>query len=519
MIRDRRRQEEGAIAVVVAIVVALVLIPVAAFALDLGTSYTLGSAVQRAADAAATAGAEELARQQRISGTTQAAAIAAARTVAVDVLCHDPLLRPGTPGASGPAGFAAAACAADSRGWASDLDTDPRAPSDLRRHPNGEIEFYTGVVSPSTHTFSTGQRVTGSTTTLVSGIRVVTPPATVPYGLAGAFGVPSGVRQSWATAQLLTVLPARDDDGTPGGASGANLQLYLTPADVATIPAGRTVAWCARSAPRESWDTGSGVESNHPSGVCDVAAAPTLYPSVARGYLTADSAAHRLVVPGSTVQLQPQVWPNVARLRDLRPGLLGTGGRLVQSGCPGGNGAQTGGYSGVESAFLADFVNPRVGSAGALKSLILAGTAPTGSQEGWLSPDILRCGRLAVVPVLGGVPTPPPQNGITTTTVSVSSLRLVWLDNVFAEGDPTPIAAKACLQRGLYWENPYTAGYCPPRDDTDAPLRAITGYLLDPRLLPATVTGPGAAHTAAYLGSGLPATVRLVRDLSDPPAT
>jgi hypothetical protein len=104
-------------------------------------------------------------------------------------------------------------------------------------------------------------------------------------------------------------------------------------------------------------------------------------------------------------------------------------------------------------------------------------------------------------------------------------VRLLWLDGVFSSGDTTPIAGttsvggQKCLQRGFYWENAYDAGVCPARDETNAPLRAITGYPVDPRLLPATVSGAAAANTLHYVGSGLPATVRLVRDPSDPPAT
>lgn len=516
MTRVGKRREEGAVAVVVSIVLTLVLIPVAAFALDLGTSYTLGSAVQRAADAAATAGAQELARQQR-TGAGQAVAMDRARTVAIDVLCHDPVLQPRT---SGTAGFAAAACAPAGRGWATDQDADPNAPADLTRHPNGEIEFYTGAPTDSTHTFAAGQRVSGSTTTVVAGIRVVTPPATVPYGLAGTFGETHGVRQSWATAQLLTVLPARD--WNPRTGQGGNLQLYATAADVAPTPT-RRVGWCARSGPRESWDTGSG-ESNHPTGVCDVAASPLLYPSVPHGYLTADSSAHKVIVQGGTVQLAPQVWPAVARVRDLRAGLLGSGGRLVQSGCRGGNGEQSGGYPGVEAAHLADFVQMSVGSADALRTFVLSGAAAaTPDHWGWLSPDILRCGRLAVLPVLDPVQTPPNRYGLTTTTYSVASLRLVWIDNTFAGNESAAAAiataAGGCLQRGLYWENVNNVGWCPNRNETDAPLRAITGYVLDPRLLPTLVSGQAAANTAPYLASGLPAAVRLVRDQSDPPAT
>jgi hypothetical protein len=510
MARGDDRHDRGAVAVVVALVVTLVLIPVAALALDLGSSYTFAAALQRAADAAAEAGAQELARQQRLTpAVTQAVAIQAATTVAIDVLCHDPLLNPGPPDGAGiPQGPWYPVCVSGGRGWASDRDVDPLDPNG---HPNGEIEFYTGPPS-SSHLFSVGQLVTGGGTGLVDGIRVVTPPATVRYAFAPLFGVSSGAVQRAASAELRTVLPVQ-----------GYLPFYTTAAEVAP---GRSGAWCARSAPYRSWwltstAPPSGAQSVHPAGIaCDDS--PTT--AAPRGYLTG-------VVPGTPIQpgdqvaLAPQVWPDVARLRTLTPMFFGTSGRLTQPGCPGGNGASTGGYPGVESAHLADFADSRIGPADALQNAILAGTAIDPTQQGWLLPSILDCGRLGVLPVVAGVPatgmsTPPPLG--TPGPLTVVGLRLVWLDSSFSETDPAPIATASapgsgCLSRGFYWENPYTAGYCPAQDDIDAPLRAVTGYVLDPTLLPATVTAADATNTTSYLASGLPATVRLARDVGDPP--
>ncbi|HEY6794457.1 MAG TPA: pilus assembly protein TadG-related protein [Kineosporiaceae bacterium] len=514
--RERRRERDaGAAAVVVALVVTLVLLPVAALAVDLGSSYTVAAALQRAADAASVAGAEELARQQRlVPAVSQSAAIAAATAVAVDVLCHDPTLNHGPPDPTGvPRGAWYGRCTGSGRGWASDRDT---ADDDPTAHPNGEIEFYAGSPSLSTGSYATSQRVDGSTAALVSGIRVVTPPATVRYGFAALFGRAAGTLQRAASAELLTVLPARDYNWQTG--RGTNTRLYLTRADLVPQGGGGPTAWCSRSAPRESWQISWSAESNHPTGVCD----PASHPSVPRGLLAA-SAATTPLTPNLTAQLplEDQVWPAVSRMRELTPGLFGARGRLIGSSC--GSSASTGGYSGVESAFLADFVNTQVGSAAALKTFVLSGAAPGPGQEGWLAPDILRCGRLAVVPVLSSVQAPPPTLGLTSGSSAVSAVRLVWLDNVFSDGDAAPIASTTsptglkCFQRGFYWENAYTVGYCPPQDDVNGPLRAVTGYLLDPRLLPATVSGRAAANAAPYVGSGLPATVRLLPDVSDPP--
>jgi hypothetical protein len=348
----------------------------------------------------------------------------------------------------------------------------------------------------------------------------------VSYGFASLFGRPAGTVQRAATAQLRSVLPARDYNWETSPSANtqlhrANTRLYLTEADLVPQAAGRPTAWCARSGPRESWRIRSSLESGHPAGVCD----PAVYPAVPRGLLAAGAATSPLT-PGltSVLPLEAQMRPAVSRMRELTPALFGSAGRLTRPGCPGGNTASTGGYPGIESGYLSGLVNPRVGPASGLKSLVLGGSAPGPDQEGWLSPGILGCGRLALVPVLDGVPAPP-LAGLGTGPYPVGAVRLVWLDNVFSEGDPAPIATAAttdgrsCLQRGFYWENASRTGYCPARDETNAPLRAITGYILDPRLLPATVSGPAAVNAVQYLGSGLPVTVRLIRDLSDPPAT
>jgi hypothetical protein len=133
---------------------------------------------------------------------------------------------------------------------------------------------------------------------------------------------------------------------------------------------------------------------------------------------------------------------------------------------------------------------------------------------------VLRCGRLAVVPVLDATAlSPPPPNGTTTLTYPVSQLRLVWLDDRLYSSEPVDDrAAKIlsgnadCLKRGFYWADPDDPRYC--RTD----LRAYTGYVLNPRLLPATVSDTDATNVLdRFVGSGLPVTVRLLRDVADPP--
>jgi hypothetical protein len=155
-------------------------------------------------------------------------------------------------------------------------------------------------------------------------------------------------------------------------------------------------------------------------------------------------------------------------------------GRLVAKPCPGpGQNAPSttriGNYSGVEAAHLGNF-----------------------QREGRLDPAILQCGRLAVIARVDS-----------RVTWRVQDYRLLWLDSQVTEGDP---AQTGCLHRGLlmatYW------GWC-----SGTSLRAVTGYILDPRLLPATIAGQDAANALDhFVGAGMPATARLIRDAADPPA-
>ena len=122
-----------------------------------------------------------------------------------------------------------------------------------------------------------------------------------------------------------------------------------------------------------------------------------------------------------------------------------------------------------------------------------------------------------VPPVLTNVPNPLPVDGLTdgALTYPVLGLRLVWLDDRLWEGEPSAerVAWGPCLERGFYWADPSYSATC--RTD----LRAYTGYVLDPRLLPAIVGGKDATNALdRFIGSGMPATVRLLRDVDDPPA-
>jgi hypothetical protein len=89
---------------------------------------------------------------------------------------------------------------------------------------------------------------------------------------------------------------------------------------------------------------------------------------------------------------------------------------------------------------------------------------------------------------------------------------LIWLDDRLWSTDTQPVSTGSCLSRGFYWADPDYPTIC--RND----LRAYTGYVLDPLLLPATVSDTDAANALdEFVGSGLPVTIRLLRDVSDPP--
>ncbi|HEX2808576.1 MAG TPA: pilus assembly protein TadG-related protein, partial [Kineosporiaceae bacterium] len=359
-------------AVIVSLTVVAVLIPTSALAVDLGNVYVRTASLQRAADEAARAGAVALARQQNAGGSASQA-MDAARTAAVDVLCHDPSLNRDSDGDGSGDGPWHAICAGGSA-WTNDDD-----PS------NGEVQFYAGAPSAD-HVYSS--LPVSTTSGLVSGIRVRTPPSRVEYGLASAIPgqAPHTDPQRSATATLRTVLP-----------KFGFLPLFAIP--------DQTGGFCIRSAPRTIWNP------THPTGACELAApvavaargylavprtisseAPTVVWNTARGF-----DADHLPLRDQSIALAPQVTQS-ALVRDLSPGLFGSTstfsgtGRLTSGNCPAGTATVSGGHAGVEGAHLADFVDTRHGGADALRDQVLDGPPATPSQSGWLDPRILRCG-------------------------------------------------------------------------------------------------------------------------------
>ncbi|MDQ1287414.1 MAG: Tad protein [Actinomycetota bacterium] len=493
----RRENDRGTVVVVVALVVVLVLLPAAALALDLRAVYGREGLLQQAADRAATAGAAELAvRQRDHPGSANAldpvSGMDAARAKAVSALCVDSVA----------AGWTTA-CGGD-HAWAGDGDK-----------ANGEVSFYFGKPSAG-HLFDATQSADDATAgVLVSGIRVVTPPSRVTFGIGAAFTADHVETTRASTAGLFTVLPAK-----------GFLPMFLRP--------GEHGGFCTRSAPASA----SAWASSSPGGAA-------CSPAAARGVLAAgrtDAAQNaaavawnaatgfdqeHLPLPGRTATLQPQFYVPpygyaVSPVSSLAPGLFGGAGsagappRLGSGSCRGGHDTTSGPRTGLESADLASFLLPAAGDRNAFRALVRAGTRPAGTEQGWLDPAVLRCGRLAVVPVLGGLPDPLPYTGMASLTYPVTGLRLIWLDDRLWDGEPwyEQVAYGYCHHRGFFWGDPVYPGYC------GTTLRAYSGYVLDPRLLPATVAGPEAAGALPeYLGHGFPATVRLLRDAGDPPAS
>lgn len=479
--------DRGAVAVIAALTVTLLLLPVAALAADLGAVYVREGDLQQVADVAARAGADELALRQR-DEPAPTAVMDAARAAAVRALCADVDTTSDGPWAS--------ACAQP--GWAADGDP-----------ANGEVSFSTGAPAADGR-FPTTQAVTGTPPQeWITGIRVVTPPLRVEFGLATAFTTGHTDLQQASTAGIFTVLP-----------SAGIFPMFLRPGEVG--------GFCTRSAPQRTWLT------TNPSGKCD--------PAVARGNLTAartkateNTAAtvwnaaigfdrDHLPLPSGTATFAQQRWTTTSLVRELSPGLFGGTGsygappRLKNGTCPGTYTTTSGPFSGLESAHLTDFLDPRVGDRYAFRALLTSGTTPTGSQRGWLQSTILRCGRLAAVPALSSVPSPLPYYGLEdySRTYPVAHLGLVWLDDQLWNNEPNNerVAYGTCLDRGFYWADPYDSSKCLTE------MRAYTGYVLDPRLLPAIVSGKDAVNVLdRFVGSGMPATVRLLRDVSDPPAS
>jgi Flp pilus assembly protein TadG len=175
--------------------------------------------------------------------------------------------------------------------------------------------------------------------------------------------------------------------------------------------------------------------------------------------------------------------------RALTSGLLtssaGVPGRLIGN-C--GNGVRPShGRSGVDDSKLftdAGFISTAGHPAAqVLKDRITGNTGSTAAEpvdEGWITSKVLRCPRLAVMPVIDPLSVIGTVNGQT-----ISSFRYVWIDN---EDDN--------VQRGL--------------NGNDAAVTSMRGYVIDPGYLPPVVSGSG--RVGPFLGPDMPKEALLIAD-------
>ncbi len=495
--------DQGVVAVIVALTVTSVLLVTGAFALDFGNVFARQRAAQSAADLAALAAATELPQNP-----------SAALDKAVSTLC-DPH--------NAVDGWPAGTC--DSSGWADDGDPG-----------NGEITFYVDGDADGRFT----DPVDVISANRPTGVRVITPPARVEFGLGAVTGTTGTSVQRVAMARV----------GTPVG-SGI-LPVYLLPGETSgrfcvhdpgttftdsadpctSAAAARGLVFEARNG--ESAYSATTVEENARTGFDHASLPWVLYPvtnpaggpkaSTYCGGQTPSS------LYGSSQFFQPNgsspsgtptnclwasgssAWTATSTLTGaasaLESGLLSaqgtTPGRLTRTGCPGTDGQITlDGHPGVDGNAL---VQPALLSAtgtsadpNLLRAVVQGTSAWDPSLAGALSSKVFRCPRLALVPVLSlpvsGTGTPrkftsslscsgyyntPSQS----CAFPVWDLRYVWLDSLqFSSGSPS--------------------------------LQALRGWVLDPRLLPSTVSVPG--KVGPYLGDDLPKQVLLVHDIGDPP--
>jgi len=163
-------------------------------------------------------------------------------------------------------------------------------------------------------------------------------------------------------------------------------------------------------------------------------------------------------------------------------------GRLKANFCssPGSSGSETN----VDVTPLAQFIDTSKGSYEAFKTHVAAnpdGISAAPSTQSWVTGDILKCPRFAVLPVLNSNVEPPQGGGNYYPIVGFKAVYF-W--------DDTP-------DEGFVWGSPGN-------------LEAVRAFVFDLDYLPSEVSGQVAGQVGPYTGSG-PKVVRLVHDFGDPP--
>ncbi len=160
-----------------------------------------------------------------------------------------------------------------------------------------------------------------------------------------------------------------------------------------------------------------------------------------------------------------------------------------------GPGLASTGHSGADadaSQLLSGSINQHLTSVdpSQLRTWVLAGDEPGSGQRGWVTSKALRCGRLAVMPVIN----PLTVNGLLGGQ-SIVSFTYVWIDDLAWNGQPTG-------NRGVNWSGHQVS--------------SIQGYVINPGFLPAEVAG--SLTVGPYLGANMPKEAVLVHNLGAPDA-
>jgi hypothetical protein len=370
-------------------------------AADLGAVYVREGDLQQVADVAARAGAFELARWRGSDdpGSTETArTMDAARHAATDALCAGIDTTSHGPWAN----------VCRDRSWASDGNS-----------ANGEVWFYTGSPDPE-RGFAGRPPASRTTSRWITGIRVLTPPLRVEFGLAAAFTVDHTDLQKAATAGVFTVLPRAGALPFVLAQPNFTTTTYCAATSLASLPS---------TCPSSRTSTSYLVDGTGAS----------LQQSLQRGYPVTLTVQATRSLSGQASALRDGLW---APTSSAEPG------RLVMQPCP------------------AQWSDPGPGA--------------------FWDPALLRCGRLGVL--FTSTSTTRYRFG---STVMATSYRLFWIE-------------------GYQEWRPWGARTVQA---------AITGRVLDPNQRPTVITDKDAVRPLdSFLGTGLPATVRLLRDVSDPPA-
>ncbi len=468
--------DAGVIAIVVALSVSTFVLGFAALAVDLGSAYVRKAELQSIANRLALAGARGLPVVSQSDGAVdqidrELASIC--RSAALPGVC--------TIGSDGTG-------RAPGRGWMIDGNPD-----------NGEVAFFSDPDADAR--YSLANPVTDlALPTVATALQVRLPPSTVTFGLAAAVGIDSATLTKSATGRV----------GTPLG-SGM-LPFALAPDDVSSGQ------FCVRDPAFAPAATPPATPEGQPP-----TSDPCQQPGAERGFAQLARPTDDTVLADLEQNIRSGPAPNLLPATSLF-GSLGsaldcvsttfaaatsclsmttgvefgdalTRGFLGAAGTPPGRligdcGNGTTGASGIDDSRLFSdpgFIDPsKGGSAAALQARLSGLNGPTAAgpqNRGWLTSKLLRCPRLAVLPVID------PDSALGTIGgKNITSFSYVWIDD---DGETS--------DRGLH--------------RTLGRVDAVRGYVVDPGYLPAVVAG--SQLVGPFLGGEMPKQVLLIPDLGE----